>query len=128
MGNAEAHYQLGCSYGEGVGVRVRDDDKAVYHYEKASIGGHPDARYNLACYEEIGSMERAVKHWIIAANLGDDKSMKELLSSYKNGFITKEKYGATLRAHQAAINATKSAERDFAEEAIRTKTHPATFH
>jgi hypothetical protein len=60
-------------------------------------------------------MNRAVKHWIISANLGHDKSMKKLLSAYKDGHITKEEYGATLRTHQAAIDATKSAQRDVAE-------------
>ena len=61
-------------------------------------------------------MERAVKHFIIAANLGCGKSMKSLLEAYKDGHITKEKYRATLRAHQAAVGATKSAQRDAAEK------------
>jgi hypothetical protein len=56
-----------------------------------------------------------VKHSIIAANLGHDQSMKRLLALCKSGFITKEKYGATLRTHQAAINATKSSQREEAE-------------
>ncbi len=97
-------------------------EKAAYHWEKAAIGGHPGARHNLACYEAAnGNMEKAAKHWIIAANLGDDKSMKTLLSAYKDGYITKEEYGATLRAHQAAINATKSSQRDAAERSVISK-------
>ena len=116
LGDAEAHFHLGYMYMEGEGVET-DKERGVYHYEKASIGGHPKARSKLACYEEDnGNMERAVKHLIIAANLGHDLSMKALLSAYKSGYITKEEYGATLRTHQAAVGAKKSAQRDAAEK------------
>ncbi len=116
LGDAAAHYNLGCMYGGGVGA-AKDEEKAVHHYEKAAIGGHPKARYNLAWYEEKnGNAESGVKHLIIAANLGHDKSMKALLPSYKDGYITKEEYGTTLRTHQAAVDATKSAQRDVAEK------------
>ena len=114
MGNAEAHFQLGYMYFRGVGVE-KDDDKAVNYWEKAAIGGHPIARHNLGCHEEYnGNMERAVKHYIIAAKLGDEDSMKALWPNYKEGYISKEEYGATLRTHQAAIDATKSAQREKA--------------
>jgi tetratricopeptide (TPR) repeat protein len=115
LGDADAHFRLGKMYMEGEGVE-KDEEKAVDHWEKAAIGGHPYARHNLACYAEYnGNVEIAVKHLIIAANLGFDVSMKALLLSYKSGFITKEEYGATLRAHQAAISATKSSQREVAE-------------
>jgi tetratricopeptide (TPR) repeat protein len=115
LGNAEAHYRLGRMYGEGVGIE-KDKEKAAYHCEKASIVGHPHARFMLAVYEsEDGRLDRAVKHWIIAANLGCEYSMKQLLRMYKDGYITKEDYGSTLRTHQAAIDATKSSQRDVAE-------------
>jgi TPR repeat protein len=99
-------------YWKGKGVE-KDMEKAVYHFEKA--GGHPIARHNLAYYEaKNGNMERAVKHWIIAAKLGDEETMRVLLQVYKDGYITKEDYGATLRAHQAAVEATKSSQREAA--------------
>jgi TPR repeat protein len=110
--NTDAHAQLGMMYRKGRGVE-KDEEKSVYHYEKAAIGGHPIARHNLATNEEEnGNIERAVKHYIIAANLGHDKSMKELWKHYSHGNITKEDLDATLRTHQAAINAMKSAQRD----------------
>ena len=117
LGDIEAHYQLGRMYYDGKGVE-KDEEKAVYHWEKAAIGGHPQARSMLGCIEvqaENGNMDRGVKHLIIAANLGHDKSMKALLSAYKDGVITKEEYGAPLRTHQAAIDATKSSQRDQVE-------------
>jgi tetratricopeptide (TPR) repeat protein len=95
----------------------KDEDKGIYHWEKAAIGGHPDARCYLGSIEgKNGNMERAVKHSVIAANLGCVTSMKVLLEAYKAGYITKEEYGTTLRTHQAAINATKSPEREAAEK------------
>ena len=91
-------------------------EKAVHHWEVAAIGGHPVARHALAlCEEDNGNMERAVKHYIIAANLGYEKSMKTLWAMFKDGDISKEDLAATLRSHQAALDAMKSPERDLAE-------------
>ena len=113
--NIDAHAQLGMMYRKRRGVE-KDEEKAAYHWEVAAIGGHPFARHNLATNEEEnGNMERAVKHFIIAANLGYENSMKSLWGHYSRGNITKEDLDATLRSHHAAINAMKSAQRDTAE-------------
>jgi TPR repeat protein len=115
LGDAAAHFKLGWMYENGEGVE-KDEEKAVYHYETAAIGGHPDARHNLGEYEEEnGNTERAVKHFIIAANLGDELPMKKLWKHYSAGNITKEDLEATLRTHQAAIDEMKSPEREAAE-------------
>eukprot|EP00573_Skeletonema_grethae_P007104 CAMPEP_0201695596 /NCGR_PEP_ID=MMETSP0578-20130828/7490_1 /ASSEMBLY_ACC=CAM_ASM_000663 /TAXON_ID=267565 /ORGANISM="Skeletonema grethea, Strain CCMP 1804" /LENGTH=42 /DNA_ID= /DNA_START= /DNA_END= /DNA_ORIENTATION= len=37
-------------YREGLGVE-KDVKKKLFHLEEAAIGGHADARYNLASYE-----------------------------------------------------------------------------
>ena len=116
MGNADAHYNLGLMYRRGEGVE-EDEEKEVYHYEKAAIGGHPDARYYLAIIEgKNGNVDRAAKHFIINANLGHEESMKLLWKLYSAGQITKEDLESTLRTHKAAIDATKSAQRDAAAE------------
>jgi TPR repeat protein len=105
-------------YWHGEGRCEEDDGKAVYHFEQAAIGGDPQARHDLGCHEELnGRSDRAVKHFIIAANLGYEASMKALLEAYKDGRITKDEYGSTLRTHQAAIEATKSSQREAAERA-----------
>jgi Flp pilus assembly protein TadD len=76
FGDLEAHFNLGLMYYKRRGVE-KDEEKAVFHFEKAAIGGNPLARHNLACHElKNGNIERAVKHFIIAANLGLDESMK----------------------------------------------------
>ena len=46
LGNFHAHYMLGNMYMDGDGVE-KNEKKAVYHYEKAAIGGHPYARHNF---------------------------------------------------------------------------------
>jgi len=119
LGNAAAHYQLGIMFGDGEGVE-KDEEKAVFHFEKAAIGGHPQARHELACYEgRNGNAKRAVRHLIIAANLGNVGSMKALWGAFNEGDITKEDLDATLRSHQDALNAMKSAQRDAADVACR---------
>ena len=115
--DAEAHYQLSQFYVNGHGVVEKDKRKEIYHLEEASIGGHPYARHNLGCDEwNNGSKERAVTHWIIAATQGFDGSMQLLMEAFKEGFVEKDVLAATLRAQKAAVEATKSPQRQAAEE------------
>ena len=114
MGDAEAHYQLSCLYGEG-GVE-KDEKKELYHLEQAAIEGHPYARNNLALWEgRNGRMDRAAKHWIIAAKLGHEKSLGGLKALYEDGDVSKDDFSAALRGYQAAIAASKSPQREEAE-------------
>jgi TPR repeat protein len=118
LGDVLAHFELAMLYRKGEGVE-RDFAKEVYHLEEAAIGGHHIARNNLGNYERMsGNMERAVKHCTIAAKLGYDHPMFSTLDVVKQGFlagiVSKEEYAATLRGHQAAVDATKSQQRDEA--------------
>ena len=119
LGDVGAYYELSIMYREGEGVE-KDMKKYIYHSEEAAIGGHPEARHNLGYYElQNGRFERARKHWIIAANLGDDDSLKNVKNLNAAGFASEEDYANALRAYQAAVDATKSPERERAEEAIK---------
>jgi len=74
LGDADAHLELSRLYRKGLGVE-KVKKKESYHTDEAAIAiaGHPYARHNLANYEVQNSrFERAVKHWIIVANLGFD--------------------------------------------------------
>jgi hypothetical protein len=72
LGEAGAHFELSTIYRKGEGV-AKDMKKAVYHLEEAAIGGNPDARCNLGCYEnENGRIDREMRHFIIAAKQGHD--------------------------------------------------------
>jgi len=120
LGDVESHYLLSTMYQGGPGVE-KDEKKEVYHLEQAAIGGDRGARYNLGCTEaENGNFERAVKHWIIAAQLGDDASIQVLKQCYADGKINKEDFAAALRAYQAAVDATKSPQREAAAKAVAT--------
>jgi hypothetical protein len=57
-----------------------------------------------------------VKHLIIASNLGFKRLMKALWTFYAEGDVSKDDLSATLRAHQAAVDATKSPQREEAEK------------
>eukprot|EP00984_Skeletonema_dohrnii_P015126 scaffold6484_cov114-Skeletonema_dohrnii-CCMP3373.AAC.3 len=116
LGDAGAHFELSIFY-EGQCVE-KDVKKELYHLEQAAIGGDAIARYNLGCEEEENDMmDRAIKHWIIAAKLGHDDSLDNLKVCFRGGLVSKEDFAAALRAHQAAVEATKSPQREAAEEA-----------
>ena len=115
LGDVRAHFQLSCLYFDGEGVE-KDEKKELHHLEQAAIGGHPSARHNLGCEERYthGRVDRAAKHFIIAAKLGYDKSLEHVKDLYKDGHVSKEDFAATLRGHHAAIEATKSPQREQA--------------
>ena len=116
LGDVGAHYQLSCLYHHGQGVE-KDEKRGLHHAEEAAIGGHINARHNLGCLEELSRrMDRAVKHYIIAAKLGYDESLESVNSLYKAGLISKDEFAAALRGHQAATDATKSPQREEADE------------
>ena len=116
MGDSEAHYQLSILYHIGQGIE-KDEKKELYHSKEAAIAGHHMARFNLGFMEaENGRFERAAKHWIIAAKLGDQRSLDGVKALYKNGDLSKEDFTAALRGHKAAIDAMKSPQREEAEK------------
>ena len=50
------------------------------------------------------------------AKLGNDDSLTNVKDLYKAGRVSKEDFAAALRGYQAAIEATKSPQRDEATE------------
>ena len=87
LGNVEAHFKLSMMYRAGEGVE-ENWRKGMYHLEEAAIRGHPRARCHLGCVEnDNDNVERAVKHWIIAATQGDDESIKALMDMFRRGLI-----------------------------------------
>ena len=112
LGNLEAHYSLALMYARGDGLE-KNQKKVLHHLEEAAIGGNPSARHSLGFIEEqCGRMDRAAKHFIIAAKLGHDKSLKCVKDLYQAGYVSKDDFAATLRGYQAAISATMSSQRE----------------
>eukprot|EP00986_Skeletonema_menzelii_P014262 scaffold9220_cov88-Skeletonema_menzelii.AAC.3 len=118
LGDVVSHYQLSILYRDGQGVE-KDEQKELHHLTEAAIGGHPLARHNLGCFEgQRGHYDRAVKHFIIAAKLGNDRSLESVKDLYKAGYVSKDDFATALRGHQAAVDATKSPQREEAAKAI----------
>jgi hypothetical protein len=116
---AEAHFCLSFMYRDGKGVE-KDVEKKLFHLEEAAIGGHPKARHNLGVNEvSRGRIDRAVKHFIIASQSGQDDSVKALRELYAVGGASRDDFAMALRAHQVVADATKSPQRDAAEAAMK---------
>ncbi len=60
------------------------------------------------------NFKRATKHFIIATNQGVDLAVKYLKDGYNKGHVSKCDFGEALRAHQRAVDATKSQQREEA--------------
>ncbi len=115
LGDADAHCKLAGYLNMEEDDVEKDEGKELYHWEEAAIAGHPIARCSLASYElKKGRVDRAAKHVIISANLGWDKSIVLLKNFYKLEYVSKEDFASALRAHQVAVDATKSPQREAA--------------
>jgi TPR repeat protein len=114
LGNHFAHLNLSVCYQTG-GIVEKDTRKATYHTQLGAMAGDVQARCNLG-YDEynVGNMDRAFKHYMISANDGFDLSMKTVQDGYKEGFVTKDEYAKTIRAHGNSIDEMKSDDRDRA--------------
>jgi len=120
LGDAAGHYELSRMYDKGIGVE-RNPKKRAYHLEEAAIGGHPYARNNLGCIEGNNErFDRSIKHFIIAAKLGYDDALKKVKGGFVMGLVRKEDFEAALRGYQAAVDATKSEQREEAYKRVDT--------
>ena len=96
---------------------VRDEKKAMHYYELAAMGGVVKSRHNLGSSEwQVGNMNRALKHFMIAVEFGYADSLKAIKQLYKTGHATKDDYAKALRAYQAYLAEVKSDDRDKAAE------------
>ena len=96
LGNAKSYYSIGGAYHVGRGVE-RDEKKAVHYMELAAMRGHVVARHNLGCFDwKAGNMDRALRHFIIAAGMGYSDSFENIKLMFMNGQATKEDYAKAL--------------------------------
>ena len=117
LGHTSACCNIGYAYSNGEGVDM-DKKKAEHYWELAAMRGDEMARHNLGCIEEkAGNWDRAIKHWMIAAQGGEADSLRNIRCSFKNGHATKEDYTAALQGYQAYLDEVKSVQRDEAAAA-----------
>ena len=118
LGSVEALYNLGNVYSRGDGVQ-QDKAKASGFYEKAAMQGHVESRHNLGCIEgKKGEHGRAVRHFLISANMGYKKSVETIKVMFMNGEATKDKYAEALKGYQGAVEEMQSHDRDEAHAYI----------
>ncbi|KAL7540297.1 hypothetical protein ACHAXR_010007 [Thalassiosira sp. AJA248-18] len=124
LGCIKSHCEIGLMYFNGE-VVVKDEKKAKYHWERAAMGGCETSRYNLgAVEEEVGNMNRAMKHFMISAGFGHDSSLKEIQNGFSDGHVTKDDFEKTLRAHKESKDEMQSDQRDAAWQFLqRTRLH-----
>ena len=114
LGHAAAYDNIGYAYNHGEGVDV-DKKKAVYYRELAAMMGDEMARFNLGLMEKkAGNMDRAIKHYMIAARSGSNDSLINIRCLFKDGHVTKEDYTSALQAYQEYLGEIKSVQRDEA--------------
>jgi len=79
------------------------------------MGGEDQARCNLGVVEvDSGNIDRALKHFMIAAGGGYADSLKNIKQMLMKGHATKDDYAAALEARQAYLDEIKSDQRDEA--------------
>ena len=114
LGFTAAYSNIASAYHRGNGVE-RDEKKAKYYAELAAMGGDVKARHNIGIDEaNAGNMNRAVKHWMIAAGTGYDKSLENIRKCFMKGHATKGDFEKALRAHKDAKDAMTSDQREAA--------------
>ena len=113
-GLSKAFVGIGYAYDHGEGVEV-DKKKAMHYLELAAMGGSVVARYNLGATEDnAGNMDRALRHYIIAAGCGLSKSLERIKALYLRRQATKEDYTKALQSYQTYLGEIKSDLRDEA--------------
>ena len=114
LGYAKSYYNVGIAYLNGDSVR-KDEIKAKYYCELAAMRGDVKARYNLGIFEmRGGNIDRALKHFMIAAGDGSELSLKQIKQLFMKGHATKKDYAKALRYHQAYLDEVRSDQRDAA--------------
>ncbi|KAL9186970.1 hypothetical protein ACHAXT_010690 [Thalassiosira profunda] len=121
LGSMKAHGALAYIFCSGE-VVAKDEEKGFQHLQIAAMGGLDHVRHRLGNAEmKRGNALRAMKHWMISARAGWDKSLAEVKEGYKEGLVTKDEFAAVLRAHKESNDELRSPERDRAA-AMRPKT------
>lgn len=116
-GVANARYNLGVLYHQGLGVK-QDIGTAIGWYRSAAAMNHPEAQYNLgiACIEGVGAdydPRRAAENFEKAANGGVTEAAYNLGLIHENGLLGERRTDEALYWYRQAA-AKGSAEADTA--------------
>ena len=118
LGCARAHCSLGdLFYPEGDHHNL---DAAILHYAEAAMSGNLYGRIQMAKVElsNFGSVERGLKHFIIASKMGSEKTLSVIRNLLAGGLATREQYKEALIGYQEAVEAMRSPSRDEAKKML----------
>ena len=103
----------------GGGAVEQDEKRGLWYMKMAAVGGCMMSRHNLGIFEnkERCNLNRALRHWMIAAEAGLDESLQNIGYLFRVGLASKADYEKALRAHQKASDETKSDQRCEAADA-----------
>ena len=117
LGYSHAYCNIGNAHLGGEGVK-RDMKKAMHYWERAAMKGDATARHNLGVFEaNVGNIERALKHYMIAEKGGHIGALKKIQDLYSKGLATKDDYTKALRGYQVYLGEVKSSQRNEAAAA-----------
>jgi hypothetical protein len=77
-----------------------------------AMAGYELARYNLKCMDSQSVMQRAMKHWIIAASSGCSDAMHTLIKAFERCITSRESINSTLIAYNNSRAEMRSKARD----------------
>ncbi|EJK63598.1 hypothetical protein THAOC_15732, partial [Thalassiosira oceanica] len=116
LGSLRALFKLGVSYYHGTATGAsQDKEKGIRYWESAAMQGDISSRHMLGEVElENGNYERAVRHFMISANMGEKASLDLIKNLFAGGHATKHQYAEALKGYQDAVGETKSTQRNIA--------------
>jgi TPR repeat protein len=89
--------------------------KYLYYFSQAAIIGNHHARHNLGCFESLNcNLERAMKHFRIAAKNGVKESLESLRTKVVEGVIEQSEFDSILEDYETSVNEEMNEERDLA--------------
>ena len=115
LGSIKALSKMGAAYYFGRRGLSPDKSKGVRYLESAAMQGGVESRHLLGLGEMCDvKVDRAVRHYLIAAKMGYDKSLDSIKEMFAKGLATKQQYVDALKGYQDAVEEMKSPERDEA--------------
>jgi len=77
---------------------------------------HVESRHNLGiCDGSKGDCDRAVRHFLISAKMGDKDSLEIIKKMFMDGLAMKDQYTEALKGYQDAEEEMESHDRDEAK-------------
>jgi TPR repeat protein len=93
LGSANAYHNLGSLFFHGNNGVSKDEAKAKKYFEKGAMRGCASSRFSLGALDaNAGSVDRAIKHWLIAASSGDIMAVHLMKRAMVKGDATRDDY------------------------------------